>query len=841
MAFTVVAMVVAVALSYLTARMMMKDQPAPEVDTSTPTLSQRGEMCAWVLGRRRVGPVIGWVGNRVAVETSTGGGKNEPEQKSLSYYEKAWHIICTGPAERLYAIYRNDINILPEPISRLGWPSGTFIDIGGGSGFRIYWGEVDQPVDGTLRGGIPDNPDSCWPHVCFIVWDSYNLGGIVSWPQLSYDVEVRVQQDETFLCQSEAWIEHPDAATPGSIDNAQGVNPAHALWQIASASFPHGCGMENTELDGGSFEKYGLDCSTAENFCPVNVVSGRQVRANELIGDIMQDTSTAIAVVQGAMVPTLVREVPTEEVIIVPDSLVATKPVEQAYSQETTRADTAIFKFADVQNSFSAQAITMSDDSQQSHGLVRTQQTISMKATTHIDVANIAVDRRQREILSGTQAMSFGAYRELSRLAPGQVIEFSNGGRFLVTATERRADEDYADVDCIPDIYSTQSSNIIDQTPTEPIPEEEEPLAPDYFNWIEYSSPGGVSVQSETFGLVSINAKAGAFTKTVYNSTNDAAYTSMGAGGAGRLAIELLDPVGFRDVLGTFPVSDDWYSEDFGIFRVLAGNVSDVADLSDPLADDLYRAGEQILSIGDEVMFVRNIVPLGGGAYRFGQCLRGRQGTSVQYHEAYTVGIIARGIDIKLYSNGIMGAGIENYVKVVPQTPDESLTLPDVEPIQKTIEGAYAAPHIASLRHDGYLSSGSEVVFRMTFNYEIEGVPDGFESYYDIEIYDLSGTLLRTIQGTAGVPSDPGTEWTQAYTHVDMIADFGALPIEFTAVAHARTDGGKYRSIGIPLRVRRDIGTNGSSFPQFDRIMENRVFSGLPEKTDEYILYEVFN
>jgi hypothetical protein len=198
-----VLLILSAVMSYVGARMATQEMKpdAPLRDRSKPTtLSDRGSYIQYVIGRRRIGPVFGWAGQRwiVARAKSTGatGGKGGGGESSVYvdfYHERGVHWLCVGPAYRLNRIWKNGKQILSRPISRDSHPSGTSITVGPNT-FEIYWGEENQPVNTYLGASGRMGVTSRWPGVCYILWKDMALGQQAVWPQMEYDIEV-VPQD----------------------------------------------------------------------------------------------------------------------------------------------------------------------------------------------------------------------------------------------------------------------------------------------------------------------------------------------------------------------------------------------------------------------------------------------------------------------------------------------------------------------------------------------------------------------------------------------------------------------------------------------------------------------
>lgn len=165
-------------------------------DESPSTTATRGTYIPYVLGRRRVGASVGYVGNRTTKKESVGsapskGGKKRTGNKQTIYYEDAWHHLCEGPVAVLHAIYAAGKPIFSGGITPTSHPSGTTINLGSEGAFTIYWGEDDQPLGSEVNTAIGAN--SRWPGRCYVFWSAKRLGTAPRWPILDYEVETRLR------------------------------------------------------------------------------------------------------------------------------------------------------------------------------------------------------------------------------------------------------------------------------------------------------------------------------------------------------------------------------------------------------------------------------------------------------------------------------------------------------------------------------------------------------------------------------------------------------------------------------------------------------------------------
>lgn len=199
-----VAFAIGIILSAVAARMATQRKPdSPIRDRSKPTtLTERGSYITYLIGRRRIGPVFAWAGQRETRQTSRsssgggkGGGGGGDSQTVDVFWEKGLHWLCVGPAWKLQTIWRNGKAFYTRGITRDSHPSGSEVTINAHT-FAIYWGEPNQPVNTWLGNSARMGISSRWPGVCYLVWKDARLGQTPIWPQFEYDLETLVEDED---------------------------------------------------------------------------------------------------------------------------------------------------------------------------------------------------------------------------------------------------------------------------------------------------------------------------------------------------------------------------------------------------------------------------------------------------------------------------------------------------------------------------------------------------------------------------------------------------------------------------------------------------------------------
>lgn len=196
--------VLSIGLSILAGKLLGPKLDKTAQDAPT-TLATRGSFLPRVIGRRRVGAIFGWAGDRVEKSENDGklGGFLTPDTKV--WRESGWHQLAVGPASVLHAILQDNQVIFTGPITPNSHPSGSTVDLGSEGAFAIYWGETDQPTNDFLGDGNRVTVTSSWPNTFYIQWISKRLGSSPVWPSLVYDIEIAPA--ETHLSNTPAHME----------------------------------------------------------------------------------------------------------------------------------------------------------------------------------------------------------------------------------------------------------------------------------------------------------------------------------------------------------------------------------------------------------------------------------------------------------------------------------------------------------------------------------------------------------------------------------------------------------------------------------------------------------
>lgn len=212
-------------------------------DDKPTTLATRGSFAPVIKGRRRVGPIFTWAGDRFSRKEKAKGGKGSIfSQKQDVWRENAMHVLCVGPVKALWNIEQGGEPLFVGPITAESHPSGSTIDLGNEGSFRIFWGEVNQPVNLFMGDASRVGISSRWPQFCYVEWREKRLGTSPTWPLLTYLVETR--PTDSPLVATEGYIEATATVggtsydVHGRLNGASGVGYLQIETDVTSLFYP---------------------------------------------------------------------------------------------------------------------------------------------------------------------------------------------------------------------------------------------------------------------------------------------------------------------------------------------------------------------------------------------------------------------------------------------------------------------------------------------------------------------------------------------------------------------------------------------------------------------------
>lgn len=405
------------------------------------TLATRGEYLPLVFGKRRIGYIFGWAGDR-RVKKEGGGGKGGGGGGSGTkvWYESGWHQLGIGPGAKLYAIYANGESIWEGPIDAATSPSGTTIDAGAEGSFTIYWGETTQPINTFLGSSSRMGISSRWPSMCYVLWQNKRLGSSPTWPQIEYVIEFGCEN--TSLTNSSFQII--------DTESNEGVNPAYILVQLLAASYPYGVGIEGEYLDRTTIEELGVLAETEE--IPMNLLIEGGNECSKIVQQILQDMGILLPQA-GARLAFIANREPSGAVPVFGADVIAPPDLERSIQRGDSELTRPVFTYKDSDDDkFRDTDIAFDDDAEASELGRLSSQRIVIGTTTHM-LPSSKIARRRSQESTVKSNVKIKALRGARQLVAGQVFDNAELGRLRITSTRRSDDSPLTELDCSLDTY----------------------------------------------------------------------------------------------------------------------------------------------------------------------------------------------------------------------------------------------------------------------------------------------------------------------------------------------------------------------------------------------------
>ncbi len=664
-ALAVVALTVAIFSS-----IALRPKPQGIVADKTPsTLASRGAYIPWFIGRRRVGAVVGWVGDRRTTTEGGGGGKggDSGDSGTLIYHERAWHLLAVGPASVLHRIFQDGRNILDAAITPGTNPSGSTVNLGREGAFQIYWGEAVQPVNTFLGAASRVTIASRWPNVAYLVWDRKRLGPQTRWPIVEYDLECPVRGT-------------PAIQGPGieiGVPGGGGYNPMYMIESMLCEPFPFGIGLDKSLLD---IDHMGEVAQLLAD-------EGMGVTTLALNGETAESMVTSLLVDMGMLAPLLdgrlrfepVRPPPLDQLILTEDMIL--QPLPEVDSRKFAQRDALTFVFNDRDKNYREMSIVVKDDGSAVVQDAKKGRVIQIVTAEEYSVASAIADRRAQEELAQNVRVKLYANRSARALWAGLTITAANLPHILrILSIKPAALTSQVELECLLDFYGAYTG--FQGTPgADPIP----PVDPTQsrtvgFVPIQEYGPGGITpgpapvpgippVITGPYSIIVawIRPDEEVLMGEIHASDDGSNYQLVGVDTHRSGGGELLDE---------FPIGD--YVVEEGPRYQADGFDEDLLEDLTPMPTQ-WLLGIQVALIAGEIFFVRNIEALGSGEYRLRGLVRARFGTPQVAHAAGAEVIVTRSSGLVRWSSPLFQPGTEIRIKVRPVYSGQTLSLADVD------------------------------------------------------------------------------------------------------------------------------------------------------------------
>lgn len=595
--FVVIGILMGVAAYFL----FKQKEPQVITDDKPTTATLRGAFVPLVFGLRRIGPVIGWVGDRITTEECEDvGGKGDGGGQTCRtiFHERAIHFLGIGPGCRIHNIYVDGRCLQNSYMDRILNPSGSTLNLGAEWGsLRVFWGDMDQPLSPlvTTEFGIATR----LPRVIRVEWDRFRMGANPRWPIIEYDLEVCVTGINPFTFPSELL----------DVDGETGLNGAYIMYQLLTAPFPYGIGMPGGWLDPTQLEDLGALMSSEG--IPMNILVQDGQNAEQVVAILLQDMGAMLSDCCGKLAFIPIREFLATIPVLTNDLLLPPfDEVEQVHEEQ--RFDKLVFEYPDKNLNFKVGTIDIDDDGQSDFNNRHKTRKIRIGSVTSRKVASIVADRRALEELVPPLRIKAKGARNLREALPGNVFSLPGVGQVRVLTVSYTVDSPTVDIEFFRDYYSQAPTGFIDPD----LPEPEAPVIADDLRWTFFEVPAAVA--SGVIHVVDLRHRANTSIQGAqgYISVADVSFSSMGtqpsSASSGYLAEAWTPP-------------SDTYVIDAGP-KIIFDSEDELANrLLDLSADEeAWRQGRQTLLLRDEVFFVKSVIPLGGNIWQLREVIRAR-------------------------------------------------------------------------------------------------------------------------------------------------------------------------------------------------------------------------
>jgi len=598
--FVIPGLAISLGLSYLSGLLLRrKTEDTPQQiqnDDQPRTYATRNAPIPYVIGRHLVEPSVTWLGRRntLVIETEQdaggkGGGGGEVVTTETRYFESARHDIALGPVHALYRIYQAGPVLWDDSITRTGTPSGTQVNVSSDPDewFRPYWGEIDQPGNSIVTGdiGLATRNALC----ASVFWGKKYLGGSgYNWPQLKYDIGVFCQTNLS----DEYLIEY-------SGTDQYGINPAHIIWQLLTASHPYGAGIDPDLIDMASL------LEMAETCFDENVGMNIRMDDTPLVRDVVASICEDIGYMPVQVGRRLVfrRDRRDDDFItLAKEHVIPPLPLLKTV-RGNPMADRVTFNMQyNARRKFRNTDFGLPDDTGSTDAY--RYRDIPLVNVTHIEAARAIAPRRRKAERGDRASFDLTVAREAAFLEPGEKVYADGMGVLRLLAT-RRSGTGEPPTASWKAVVDTLASSPVDYTGDEGV-EGEGSLAPApdlSFNWIVVETPGGPVMYVARIRAHSQIAGAGVWIE----SGSSGNYTQYGSQNAPAAGGPVVSPI--EDTDGS-PIDEGPY------FIAMNDDIENAMDLSGD--SDSWNNGRQLALINQEVFFLERIEAVGSEYYTRG-------------------------------------------------------------------------------------------------------------------------------------------------------------------------------------------------------------------------------
>ncbi len=417
----------------------------------------RGGFVPVVMGRRRVGSVFLWTGDRIEVEEvvgqapsgGKGGGGGSQDIKQIAYLERGWIGLCCQRALIVHGIYKDGRLLENSRFAKPFMPSGSRIDFNKDGAAYIFWG-TDHPLNDNAAMTLLNDLtgiQSKWEGMVWMYWDRLRLGNVARWGNMEYDITVAPPSG----------LGGFTAASLIGADPETGWNPALCILLLLMEEAPVGCAIPNCRVDFLSFNAVGSQL-VAEGLAANLLIQDGQTAENVIAG-ILEDIGAMLYEVDGKIGIKLVRKV--DSPLAVTDSVMLPPYEEIDRFHRITQSDQIVFTYANQNRDFAADIVNIEDDGASENGTRRRQRRVPLTIATTETVAWKIANRRIQENFAPFAKYGIKFIRDFKSMLPGDVIRHPVLGDLRLIETKFDATTPTTDALFVQDVYG-QAANYTD-------------------------------------------------------------------------------------------------------------------------------------------------------------------------------------------------------------------------------------------------------------------------------------------------------------------------------------------------------------------------------------------
>lgn len=536
---------------------------------------------------------------------------------------------------------------------------------------------------------------------------------------------------------------------PVDTRNTDGVNPVHMIDQLLFAKFPYGAGKDRTKFDAQSIDRAAEILQDEVVRGGIQIADGENVES--VMTQIMQDVTliTPYSPETGKYTFRVVRY--DNQAEDVDDTMLLEAP-----TVETIRGDRPVdviaFTFKDRQRNYREVPVKVADNGQIYENDTQRAQKVPIEVTQDRDSVSRMAPRRSQEALGNLTTVQIQVHHAMFMALPGSRVSLSPlddvSIRYIISDILRDVNSPKVEIDLLLDAYDPPNEStgqfaqlILDEPPQG----SERPIAADALqDFVGIEVPRLLSTNQRYVEMFFAGVRGNTsrtLAARIYMSRDDTTFSKL-TDKAPLVAMGFLS-----EDLGAKTAAYD----DTGSYGFVADQTNALLASEDlTLYPDQWRAGRQVLLIGDEVIYTRSIDVISAsdstqdvqGTGNIEGLIRGRAGTNQSFHASGTPFYVFLSHKVEPFSSDAFLPGKNLHFKAVPVERSKVGTVDSVNSKQVALTGKALTPIAPSALRMGSFSTG----------YDTGGIADlNFVWSYHSSEFPRTGLGHQTLGAATGV------------------------------------------------------------------------------------------